>query len=77
MYVAFCFVPAGLLFIDTVFVGFTGEDLRVHYELNIPANQSEDTLACFDPYNQMIFKHKVPATQGHAVTKIQGQVEVR
>ncbi|XP_051940253.1 uncharacterized protein si:ch211-243a20.4 isoform X2 [Hippocampus zosterae] len=57
-----------LLFFDTVFVGFTGEDLHVHYELNIPANQSEDTLACFDPYNQMIFKHKVPATQGHALT---------
>ncbi|XP_019717231.1 NFAT activation molecule 1 [Hippocampus comes] len=57
-----------LLFFDTVFVGFTGEDLHVPYELNIPTNQSEDTLACFDPYNQMIFKHKVPATQGHAVT---------
>ncbi|XP_061535840.1 uncharacterized protein si:ch211-243a20.4 [Phycodurus eques] len=57
-----------LLIFNTAFVAITGEDLYVHYELNIPANQSKDVLTCFDPDHRQIFRHEVAATPGHAVS---------
>ncbi|KAM9819712.1 NFAT activation molecule 1 [Syngnathus typhle] len=56
-----------LFFPDTVFVGITGEDLHVHYQLTIPVNQSKDFLTCFDPDNQVILKEEFSATRGHAL----------
>ncbi|XP_061627433.1 uncharacterized protein si:ch211-243a20.4 isoform X2 [Phyllopteryx taeniolatus] len=57
-----------LLIFNTAFVAFTGEDLYVHYELNIPANQSKDVLTCFDPEQRQILRHEVAGTPGHAVS---------
>ncbi|XP_057698590.1 uncharacterized protein si:ch211-243a20.4 [Corythoichthys intestinalis] len=57
-----------LHFFDTVFVAIRGEDLHVHYELHIPANQSSDVLMCYDPYRQLIFKHTFLATRDRALS---------
>ncbi|XP_061883303.1 uncharacterized protein si:ch211-243a20.4 [Entelurus aequoreus] len=41
---------------NTVFVAFTGEDLRLPYKLHLPPNSANESLICFDPLHRRIFR---------------------
>ncbi len=47
---------------NTVFVAFTGRELNITYKLEVPANQSSDTLTCFDPFHQQIYNCDINET---------------
>lgn len=57
-------LPTVLSLESRVFVAFSGEDLTIDCLVKKPANQSEDTLTCFNPAHKQIYSCPIPSTAG-------------
>ncbi|XP_034749569.1 uncharacterized protein si:ch211-243a20.4 isoform X2 [Etheostoma cragini] len=55
---------------NTVFVAFTGEEININCELELPANQSRDILTCSDPLQTLIYSCDVSETTGQTQSVI-------